>query len=277
MKKLALATIVLAIVLLLSSCATLMSLLDTINADNYNKELENLSGINEEIAKEIGLAEKTPAINPGLAVLVDVWAMTPVIMFIAYSGETQLPPWASIVSMTGVLGGIPASFVCSGISLSSSFGFSPMVDIERYKAKLLQQQKELEAKNQEEEVRKILEETTKKAEQEFIKDPTQCPLLIEKITIIRETYNYKIKLTIRNISPWRVTAVKLKISGWTVFGDRVYLAVGSEDIIGLSQNLYFSPASSRDFAWETYADGLNRVEAEILQVLYGDGTLWPKQ
>lgn len=276
MKKTVLSIIVLAIVLLLSSCATLMSLLDTINTDNYNKELENLSGINEEIANEIGLVEKTPAINLGLAALVDAWAMTPVIMFIAYSGETQLPPWASIVSMTGVLGGIPASFVCSGISLSSSFRFSPMADIERYKAKLLQQQKELEAKNQEEKVRKILEETTKKAEQEFMKDPTQCPLLIEKITIIRETYYYKIRLTIRNISPWRVTAFKVRISSWTVFGDRIHLAVGSEDIIGLSQNLYFPPASSEYFTWETYADGLNKVEAEILQVMYGDGTQWPR-
>lgn len=276
MKKTVLSIIVLAIVLLLSSCATLMSLLDTINTDNYNKELENLSGINEEIAKEIGLVEKTPAINLGLAALVDAWAMTPVIMFIAYSGETQLPPWASIVSMTGVLGGIPASFVCSGISLSSSFRFSPMADIERYKAKLLQQQKELEAKNQEEKVRKILEETTKKAEQEFMKDPTQCPLLIEKIAIIRETYYYKIRLTIRNISPWGVTAFKVRISSWTVFGDRIHLAVGSEDIIGLSQNLYFPPASSEYFTWETYADGLNKVKAEILQVMYGDGTQWPR-
>jgi uncharacterized protein YceK len=265
MRKAVLVVIVLAIVLILSSCATLMSLLDMKSVDNYNKELMGLSDENKEIVKEIGLTEKAPAINLGLAVLVDAWALSPAIMFVAYSGgETQLPAWASILTLTGIFGGTPASLVCSGISFASSFKVSPLAEIEQYEAKKLK-----------EEVKKKLEDTVKETEQDFLKDPTQCPLVIEKIDVLPESYHYKIALTIRNISPWKITAIKVRISGWSIFGDRLFLATGSEDITGLSQNLYFSPGSSREFEWETYADGLYRAEAEILQVMYSDGMQWP--
>jgi hypothetical protein len=58
--------------------------------------------------------------------------------------------------------------------------------------------------------------------------------------------------------------------------DRLTLAVGSDDLVGLAHEIYLGSQRSDTFTWETYADGLSRVEAEIIQVLYTDGRAWPQ-
>lgn len=258
MRKIVLAIVVVAIVLLFSGCATIMAMLDMRSTDNYNKELARLSVEDKVIVEKIGLAEIDPAINPGLAVLVDAWALSPILLFAAYADKSEFPGWASLLSLTGILGGAPASLLCSGISFFSSLKTSPSVDIEQYKTKTAQQERELEAK------------------QKFMEDSTQCPLLIERVEVIKEPYNYRIRLTIKNISPWKVTAFKVSISGWSVFGDRLRLAVASDDLVGISQNIDFPPLTSRESVWESYVVGLNKAQAEIIQVMYADGTQWPK-
>ncbi len=280
MRKAVLLVIVLAIVLILSSCATLMSLLDMKSVDNYNKELMSLSDENKEIVKEIGLTEVAPAINPGLAVLVDAWALSPVMLFAVYGNKPELPVWASLLSLTGIFGAAPASLLCSGISFFNSLKSSPTVHIEQYKAKLLQQEKELEAKRLGEEARKLKEEARKKQIDSFRialeADPTLSPLYVDRISIFRESHLYRIAITVQNRSPWRITAFKIKLRGWNAFGDSLWLGIGNQDFVGLAQNISIDPLETKTYTWSIYEDGIYRIEAEITQVMYFSGIQWPK-
>jgi hypothetical protein len=274
--KIVFLVIVMAMILLTSSCATLFSLLDTTAAKTYNDSLASLSEDDREVADKIGLTDVKPSINIAIAVAVDAWALSPIILSSFYADQQEPPPFASIIATTGIFGGIPASLVCSAISLGSTFRTPPSTQIQRYHAQVAQVEREAEAKRIAEEMEAKIKKDSKKAEEEFLKDPSNCPLIIEKIDIIPNSYSYNIKLTIKNISPWAVSAFKVRISGWSVFNDRLTLAVGSDDLVGLAHEIYLGSQRSDTFTWETYADGLSRVEAEIIQVLHEGGRQWPQ-
>ncbi|MDI9367676.1 MAG: hypothetical protein QM445_04915 [Thermotogota bacterium] len=274
--KIVFLAIVMAIVLLTSSCATLFSLLDTTAAKTYNDSLATLSEDDREIADKIGLTDVKPSINIAVAVAVDAWALSPIILSSFYADQQEPPPFASIIATTGIFGGIPASLICSAISFGSTFRTPPSTQIQRYHAQVAQAEREAEARRIMEEMEAKVREDAKKAREEFLKNPSSCPLVIEKIEIIPNSYSYNIKLTIKNISPWAVSAFKVRISGWSVFNDRLTLAVGSDDLVGLAHEIYLGSQVSNTFTWGTYADGLSRVEAEIIQVLHEGGRQWPQ-
>jgi hypothetical protein len=144
--KIVILVIVMAMILLTSSCATLFSLLDTTAAKTYNDSLASLSEDDREVADKIGLTDVKPSINIAIAVAVDAWALSPIILSSFYADQQEPPPFASIIATTGIFGGIPASLVCSAISLGSTFRTPPSTQIQRYHAQVAQVEREAEAK-----------------------------------------------------------------------------------------------------------------------------------
>lgn len=260
--------------LTLSGCATLFSLLDANAADRFNKELATLSEEDREFAKLAGVKEVKPFINPLVAIIADAWALSPLIIQAIHPNQETIPPFLSKISDSGVYVGSFTSLVCSAASIGSCLSHRSVKEkIDDYRSIAEHKKRQAEI---EEETARLRKERFQQAVNEFRENPLRCPLTITKITIIQDEYNYMIRVTVQNDSPWPVVALKVRLSGWNAFGDRLWLGIASQDLIGLAQNISIPTFGTEDFVWETWENKITKVSADIIRVLHSNGKEWEK-
>ena len=108
-----------------------------------------------------------------------------------------------------------------------------------------------------------------------------CPYLTVNNTSVSSENIYgiiekKFYVLVQNVSNKVVTAYKVRIRGYNAFNERVNIDF-SDTFVGYADNKYIEPGETYGGSsyWSSvYADTVHHITAEIIQVLFNDGTQW---
>jgi len=109
----------------------------------------------------------------------------------------------------------------------------------------------------------------------------KCPYLqiIDTNVLTRNIYGLiekRFYVITQNVSDKVITAYKVRIKGYDDFGDPKTIDF-RDTFIGISQSLWLEPGenSSGNRYWSSvYANAVTNIKAEIIRVLFEDGTTW---
>jgi hypothetical protein len=181
----------------------------------FNKQMDQLSDEQRLIAEEMKLKKANPFLDLSFFLVVDLWALSPFVIDTLYEDPWEAPQPFPIIGASGIFLGVPIALGNALKALDSYYKVLPQQRIENY---LLQKEQKILLKEQERLVAEQKAQEMNDLIREFNNNPSKCPIRIISTEVTKGKYSRALRVTIKNISPFTITAIKIRIKGYDAFG-----------------------------------------------------------
>lgn len=251
--------------ILLSGCSTAITYLFKNNIDSYNKQFQTKDLERLEAIKGLGIKPiEDYNVNLICGAIGDIGVISSLIMLgieDSYEISEHLIKAMLLSASIGAVNAGVAAF--RGILATSKI---PLID-EYIKSK---REEALKKQKEEEEYQRYLREVEKLKE---TYDKSKCPLVLNNVAVKRGEYNTDFEISLTNISPYIITALKVDIIAFNAFDERVPLGLDGT-LHGIADELAFLPLETDTYIWTDLTETAIRAEAVVTRVLFLGGTEW---